>query len=111
MTTDELRAAGWYPDPSGEPGEKYWDGQTWQADGPPTIPPVSKTKKWLKRLGVAALVVLTFLAGALGGDGSFMPEGSPPDNDTDPEDETELEDETEEGADSGDETEQEGETR
>lgn len=21
--------AGWYPDPSGAPGEQYWDGQSW----------------------------------------------------------------------------------
>lgn len=28
--------AGWYPDPSGQPGQKYWDGQQWQADVPAT---------------------------------------------------------------------------
>jgi hypothetical protein len=22
--------AGWYPDPSGNPGQQYWDGQNWQ---------------------------------------------------------------------------------
>ncbi|WP_454792613.1 DUF2510 domain-containing protein [Mycolicibacterium lutetiense] len=28
MTTG-LPAPGWYPDPSGEPGQMYWDGQGW----------------------------------------------------------------------------------
>jgi Protein of unknown function (DUF2510) len=23
--------AGWYPDPSGAPGQRYWDGQQWMA--------------------------------------------------------------------------------
>ncbi len=23
--------AGWYPDPSGAPGQRYWDGQSWTA--------------------------------------------------------------------------------
>ncbi len=28
----EQPAAGWYPDPSGGPGQMYWDGQQWRAD-------------------------------------------------------------------------------
>jgi Protein of unknown function (DUF2510) len=28
--------AGWYPDPSGAPGQLYWDGQKW---GEPLKPP------------------------------------------------------------------------
>jgi Protein of unknown function (DUF2510) len=28
MTT-QLRPAGWYPDPNGEPGQMYWDGRGW----------------------------------------------------------------------------------
>lgn len=32
--TSQQPAPGWYPDPSGGPGQKYWDGQQWQA-GPP----------------------------------------------------------------------------
>lgn len=27
--------AGWYPDPSGKPGQMYWDGQQWRTDIPP----------------------------------------------------------------------------
>lgn len=28
----EQPAAGWYPDPSGGPGQMYWDGQQWRPD-------------------------------------------------------------------------------
>lgn len=27
-------APGWYPDPNGGSGERYWDGQQWRTDGP-----------------------------------------------------------------------------
>lgn len=37
MTT-QPPAPDWYPDPSGGPGRKYWDGQQWHADVP-TAPP------------------------------------------------------------------------
>lgn len=30
--------AGWYPDPNGEPGQKYWDGQAWADIPAPDIP-------------------------------------------------------------------------
>jgi TM2 domain-containing membrane protein YozV len=30
----EQPAAGWYPDPSGGPGQMYWDGVQWRADAP-----------------------------------------------------------------------------
>jgi TM2 domain-containing membrane protein YozV len=29
--TSQQPAPGWYPDPSGGPGQSYWDGQQWQA--------------------------------------------------------------------------------
>lgn len=32
--TSSAPAPGWYPDPNGGPGEKYWDGLKWRADGP-----------------------------------------------------------------------------
>ncbi|WP_082956501.1 NINE protein [Mycobacterium sp. E787] len=28
----EQPAAGWYPDPSGGPGQMYWDGRQWRAE-------------------------------------------------------------------------------
>jgi TM2 domain-containing membrane protein YozV len=33
--TSPQPAAGWYPDPSGGPGQKYWDGHEWNTP-PPT---------------------------------------------------------------------------
>jgi len=30
----EQPSAGWYPDPSGKPGQVYWDGQQWRTDMP-----------------------------------------------------------------------------
>jgi hypothetical protein len=30
--TSQAPAPGWYPDPNGGTGEKYWDGQGWRAD-------------------------------------------------------------------------------
>ncbi|MBO0853876.1 MAG: DUF2510 domain-containing protein [Nocardia sp.] len=37
MTTD-LPPAGWYPDPSGRPSPRYWDGHQWRRDTRPPIP-------------------------------------------------------------------------
>jgi hypothetical protein len=41
MTT-QLPPAGWYPDPTGKPGQMYWDGQGWHEVGPPTTRPARK---------------------------------------------------------------------
>jgi TM2 domain-containing protein/uncharacterized protein DUF2510 len=30
----EQPSAGWYPDPSGQPGQRYWDGQQWHDNAP-----------------------------------------------------------------------------
>jgi hypothetical protein len=40
MTT-QVRPAGWYPDPNGEPGQVYWDGHRWHKDIPGTRPPAA----------------------------------------------------------------------
>ena len=40
--------AGWYPDPSGQPGQRYFDGINWtehRAAGQPMGPPQSKKSK------------------------------------------------------------------
>jgi TM2 domain-containing membrane protein YozV len=39
--TSQQPAPGWYPDPTGGPGQRYWDGAQWQALPPPapTAPP------------------------------------------------------------------------
>lgn len=31
---------GWYPDPSGAPGQRYWDGRQWSAVPPPVQQPI-----------------------------------------------------------------------
>ncbi|MDT5351454.1 MAG: hypothetical protein QOH91_4741 [Mycobacterium sp.] len=40
MTT-ELPSPGWYPDPSGQPGQAYWDGERWHPDVPATTSTVA----------------------------------------------------------------------
>ncbi len=30
----EQPSAGWYPDPSGQPGQRYWDGEQWHTNAP-----------------------------------------------------------------------------
>jgi hypothetical protein len=38
--TSQQPAPGWYPDPTGGPGQRYWDGAQWQAPPPPApMPP------------------------------------------------------------------------
>ena len=32
-------APGWFPDPSGQPGQRYYDGQQWTQQFVPTPPP------------------------------------------------------------------------
>ncbi|MBW0019594.1 MAG: NINE protein [Mycobacterium sp.] len=36
--TSQQPAPGWYPDPSGNPGQKYWDGQQWHDAGAAATP-------------------------------------------------------------------------
>jgi hypothetical protein len=35
-------SAGWYPDPTGKPGQMYWDGEAWHTTGP--VPPKQRTR-------------------------------------------------------------------
>jgi hypothetical protein len=51
-------APGWYPDPSGGAGQRYWDGQKW-ADAP--AKPKSNKGKWIAG-GVAALFLVILIA-------------------------------------------------
>jgi Protein of unknown function (DUF2510) len=58
MTT-QPPAPGWYPDPSGKPGQMYWDGRGWQT----AIPAASRSKRnWL----IALMVVLLIAAAGTG---------------------------------------------
>jgi hypothetical protein len=38
MSTD-LPPSGWYEDPTGKPGQLYWDGTQWATSGPSAAPP------------------------------------------------------------------------
>ena len=33
--TSQQPAPGWYPDPTGGPGQQYWDGRQWSTPPPP----------------------------------------------------------------------------
>lgn len=66
---------GWYPDPSGTPGTRFWDGQAWtdnvQPAAPPSgapVPPAPAKKKHGKctwfALGLVALIVISAAAGS-----------------------------------------------
>lgn len=60
-TTPAQATPGWYPDPSGSGGQRYWDGVQWTATRPaPPIGQVSGTnlKPWL----IAIFVVLAVIA-------------------------------------------------
>ncbi|OSC32288.1 hypothetical protein B8W69_00375 [Mycobacterium vulneris] len=56
--------AGSYPDPSGKPGQKYWDGQRWRTDTPP--PPPRSPREKLPGLwsGLSRKTKLVLAAGA-----------------------------------------------
>jgi hypothetical protein len=68
-------AADWYPDPSGNPGLMYWDGQQWHTDVPATPPPADQLPPQPNsttplpprhRSVIAAVVVVTVVVGILG---------------------------------------------
>ncbi|MFG1931860.1 DUF4352 domain-containing protein [Mycobacterium sp. NPDC048908] len=56
MAGTQLR--GWYPDPSGAPRQRYWDGQQWTGHAP-ARPTLTAAGLWLA-LGVIAVVALLF---------------------------------------------------
>jgi hypothetical protein len=61
---------GWYPDPSGAPGQRYWDGYAWHNAIPARPGPVApKTPTNWKALGImaGALVALIMVASIIGG--------------------------------------------
>ncbi|MCV7017635.1 DUF2510 domain-containing protein [Mycolicibacterium aichiense] len=57
-------AAGWYPDPAGGNGQRYWDGSTWGpvAPGSPApIPTPIRPSKPMPNAGKAILIVGTLV--------------------------------------------------
>jgi hypothetical protein len=66
MTDHEsLPPAGWYPDPSGAPVQRYWDGTRWAAQQAPAAP----QPRPVKNLGPVVLLV----GAALAAIGSLLP--------------------------------------
>lgn len=58
--------AGWYPDPDGSGGQRYWDGSTWTTHrAPGTAPALSAAKKpfWRRGWFIAVLAVLVVIIG------------------------------------------------
>ena len=51
MTTPPSVPPGWYPDPSGQPGQRYYDGKQWTKHFQPTAPapPMSVTVNNLEK--------------------------------------------------------------
>lgn len=50
-------SAGWYPDPSGKDGERYWNGTQWTAEFVPMTMPVSTTQRVWKWIAITAAVL------------------------------------------------------
>lgn len=48
--------AGWYPDPAGGPGQKYWDGVLWH-DAVPATPGIPTPEKPPRRVSTKALMI------------------------------------------------------
>jgi Protein of unknown function (DUF2510)/Domain of unknown function (DUF4190) len=65
--------AGWYPDPSGAPGQRYWDGTAWtDQDAPPTAgqpqpSPVGLAQGPRPRNGLGIAALILGVLGALSG--------------------------------------------
>lgn len=67
--TQQQPPSGWYPDPSGSGGQKYWDGQQWTGDPVlPSRPSGFSRKTGFLILGVVAALGLVALLGAIGSD-------------------------------------------
>jgi hypothetical protein len=62
MTGMTSRARGWYPDPSGGPERKYWNGREWTDFVPPKNP--RPRGSWTATIITAAVSVLLLAAGA-----------------------------------------------
>lgn len=78
MTGQQQTPAGWYPDPSGAGGQKYWDGQRWidsAASAGSTAKLSSKTV--LIVVGVLAVVLLGGLVAAWPSGEPSRPSSSP----------------------------------
>jgi Protein of unknown function (DUF2510) len=64
MEQDQHPPAGWYPDPAGGPGRRYWDGGQWTpATMPARRPSRRRRRAWLTVAGfTAACLVASLIA-------------------------------------------------
>ena len=92
MTTPPTPPPGWYPDPSGAPGQRYWDGNNWSAAAAPVGPsnaplgagavgsapaPKPGMSKGMKiGLGVGGAVIALAAIGSIGDSGSKKSDSS-----------------------------------
>lgn len=73
---------GWYPSPSGDGGQRYWDGANWTAAGPPPPgPPAAAEKKrrkwpWILAAVVALIVIISALSNGGSNNGGSTTAGS-----------------------------------
>ena len=61
---------GWYPDPSGMSGQRYFDGTDWtahRAAGQPVLPQPKKSKKGIILGSVGAALALFLIIGIVNG--------------------------------------------
>ena len=61
---------GWYPDPSGAPGQRYFDGTDWterRAAGQPVLPQPKKSKNGIILGSVGAVLALSLIIGIVNG--------------------------------------------
>lgn len=56
---------GWYPDPSGAPGQRYFDGSQWTDRAAGHQPPKKSNKRWIILGGVLAVLVFFGGCGAI----------------------------------------------
>jgi hypothetical protein len=61
MTMATLTPPGWYPDPSGAQGTRYWDGYRWS----PSVPPPKKNSNALLIIGIVGAVVVVIFVGLI----------------------------------------------
>jgi hypothetical protein len=64
--------AGWYPDPEGSPGQRFWNGDAWTDHRPPDALPVIGAARPASRgpdkrvlIGLAAAAVVVLIVGAV----------------------------------------------
>lgn len=65
MTTPPSPPPGWYPDPSGTPNTRYWDGQQWgpaaPSTPPPAVAPAAPPKKKTSTGRIIAIIAAVFV--------------------------------------------------